>query len=279
MTPDPVSSIPSPRPPIRPRNPALSFDAADIPRHWFGGNVVATHMANGVNLLFPLGERFFVRSVRHYLDRIADDPELLAQVKGFSGQEGRHAHAHEEFFDVLRAQGFDLDAFMASYEKWAYDFMERITSPELRLSATVALEHYTAIMAENALRERLLDQAHPTMRALLLWHSSEEIEHKSVAFDVLKRVNPSYALRMSGLAFATVGLVGCWAAATAMLLRQDGMEPRAALAQLRENQRQHPVAKRVFLRGIREYLRPDFHPTDNDNAGLAMEYLATAGLT
>ena len=62
------------------RSPGV--DVSGVPRHWFGGNVVATHVANGVNLLFPAGERFFVRSVHHYLDRI-DDEHLRARVKGF----------------------------------------------------------------------------------------------------------------------------------------------------------------------------------------------------
>src|SRR5205085_1059747 len=137
-----------------------------IPRHWFGESGFASHLVNGVNLLFPDGERFFVRSVRHYLDRIADDPELLAQVKGFCGQEGRHAKAHEDFFEVLKAQGYELDGFMERYRRAAYVHLERVTTPALRLSATVALEHFTAIMAENAFRDGLLDQAHPTMRAL-----------------------------------------------------------------------------------------------------------------
>jgi predicted metal-dependent hydrolase len=37
-----------------------------------------------------------------------------------------------------------------------------------------------------------------------------------------------------------------------------------------------PIAKRVFLRGIRKYLRRDFHPDHDDNYGLAAELLARA---
>src|SRR5688572_2929871 len=91
------------------RSPQLQLD--EVPRHWFGGNPVASHLANGVNLLFPWGERFFVRSVRHYLDRIADDPALLAQVKGFFAQEGRHAAAHERYFEVMERQGYEIRPF------------------------------------------------------------------------------------------------------------------------------------------------------------------------
>ena len=227
-----------------------------------------------MNLLFPAGERFFVRSVKHYLDQL-DDPELVAQVRGFFGQEGRHAQAHERFFDTLREQGYDVDAILQPYEALAYGRIEKMTSPAIRLSVTVALEHFTAILAEDALQEGGdLSLAHPVMRQLLEWHALEELEHKSVAFDVLRAVNPSYVLRIAGLALATLALGAFWIQATRKLLAQDGMtlgDARRELSALRvtaENSGAHaskPIFTRVFLRGIREYLRPSFHPTDKDH--------------
>ena len=261
---------------ITPRSPRFAFE--DVPRHWFAGIPLATHLANGVNLLFPAGERFFVRSVRHYLDRI-DDPTLRAQVKGFFGQEGHHANAHEKYFRVLEAQGYDIQAFLKGYETIAFDVIEKLSPPALRLAVTAALEHYTAIMAENALEERVLDHAHPTMRALLLWHAAEEIEHKSVAFDVLKAVHPSYALRMAGLAMATLTMTSFWFAGTTMFLRQDRRRGvKNVMAEAGRLQNEQGLGKRVFFRGIREYIRRDFHPSQNDNFALAKSYLAEAGL-
>src|SRR5262245_60695687 len=70
------------RPNPVPRRMDFPFDES-IPRHWFAGNPVATHVINGLNLLFPAGERFFVRSVRHYVTRVYN-PELREQIKGFS---------------------------------------------------------------------------------------------------------------------------------------------------------------------------------------------------
>ena len=166
------------RGPIKPRHP--EFDFSGLPRRWFAGLAFPTHLANGANLLFPLGERFFVKSVRHFEKAIADDPALREAVRGFYAQEGRHAQAHEQYFDTLRAQGFDIDTFLKIYRTLAFDGLARLTGPELNLAITAALEHYTATLAEGALRDRMLDAAHPVMRALLLWHSAEEIEHKSV---------------------------------------------------------------------------------------------------
>lgn len=260
----------------RPRSPGVDLDAP-VPRHWFGGNAFATHVANGVNLLFPAGERFFVRSVNHYLDRV-QSPLLRAQIKGFFGQEGRHAKEHERVFRLLEEQGYDVARFLRFYEAVAFGFIERVSPPSLRLATTAACEHYTAIMAENALRLGLLQYAHPTMRQLLLWHAAEEIEHRAVAFDVLQEVNPSYGLRVAGLGMATLCLGGFWIIGAAMLIAQDRDVSRARLLADRQAARERRGDAGVFLRGLREYLRPDFHPSQSDTDRLAAQYLESVGL-
>lgn len=260
-----------------PRPRALRFRFDDVPRDWFGGNVVASHVANGVNLLFPAGERFFVRSVHHYMDRI-DDPLLRERVRGFAGQEGRHAAAHEQYFEALRHQGYDVDTFLRLYQRVAYGFIERASPPALRLSTTAACEHFTALLAEFALRRRVLDLAHPAMRDLLLWHAAEEIEHRSVAFDVLERVSPGRAMRVAGLAMASACLGGFWIAGALALLAQEPQLSRAdKLRQWREARARRGDAS-IFRRGVREYLRADFHPAKNPIDHLASEYLASAGI-
>lgn len=258
--------------PVRPRK--RRFDFTGVPRHWFGGEPVPTHVVNGLTLIFPWGERFFVRSVRHYLDRI-DDPALRDQVRGFFGQEGTHAREHERMFAMLEAQGYELASFLSRYER-ASERIEAFFGPPMRLAVTAAAEHFTAILGEHALGEPILERAHPVVRELLYWHAAEELEHKAVAFDVLQHVHPSYALRMAGLALATVLVGGWWITAARHLFRQERL-PRAELfAGLRRLVRERPVMRDTFLRGIREYARRDFHPMDHDNLHLAADYFATA---
>ena len=267
----------------------LDVDFGPVPRHWLAGSAPATAIANGVNMLFPHGERFFVRSVKHFLDRpeIDDggrgsldriDPELRAQIKGFFGQEGRHARAHDRFNEILRQQGYEIDRFLSSYERLS-KWIEARTSPKLRLAVTAASEHFTAIMAEGALTHGMLDAAPAEMRALLAWHAAEEIEHKHVAYDVLQQVDPSYALRLAGLIYATLTLGGFWFAASRMLLRQEQLTPWQALRQLRALPNRQPVIRRVFGAGIRDYIRRDFHPNQLDNRGLAARWFAARGMT
>jgi predicted metal-dependent hydrolase len=261
--------------PIVPRD--LDVDFANVPKHWLAGNATATAISNGVNMLFPHGERFFVRSVKHFLDRI-DDPELRMQIKGFFGQEGRHAKAHDDFNAILRAQGYEVDRFLDAYKRLS-DWIDAHTSPELHLATTAAAEHFTAIMAEGVFTRDLLDSASPEMRKLLAWHAAEEIEHKAVAYDVLQKIDPSYALRLRGLLLATVTLGGFWLWGAITLLRQDGRGIRSVLADLRAMRREDPIIRRVFVRGIREYLRRDFHPSQNRTEELAAAWFAARGMT
>ena len=256
---------------------ALDVDLSTVPRHWLAGNAVGTAIANGVNMLFPHGERFFVRSVKHFLGEI-DDPELRAQIKGFFGQEGRHAHAHDEFNAVLRAHGFAIDGFLARYAAIS-SWIEQRVPAKLNLAGTAAAEHFTAILAEGAFSNGILDALDPRMQQLLAWHAAEEIEHKAVAYDVLQQIDPSYALRIAGLAYATLMLAGFWAWATAMLLRQEKLGARGIVRELGRMRRQDPVIRRVFTAGIRQYLRREFHPRDNADDQLAATWFAARGLT
>lgn len=266
---------------IRVRKMDFPFATSDIPRWWLHENPVLTQVANGLNLLFPPGERFFIRSVKHYLDRI-EDPELRARVKGFFGQEGRHGHEHERYNRILEQQGYDIQRFLRLYERVAFGMIEPRFPPILRLSATVALEHFTASMAEMALTTSFLDGAHPTMRQLLRWHAAEEIEHKAVAFDVLREVDPRYSIRVAGLAIATSQLLGWWMVATAMLMAQENLTREERRRWRDEGERVRIASEgrermKLFRRAILDYLRPSFHPDDRDDYHLARDYLASVG--
>jgi uncharacterized protein len=258
------------------RAPRLGF--SEVPKHWFADSAAATHVVNGVNLLFPAGERFFVRSVLRYLSRLDEEGlhDLVVRAKGFFGQEGRHAGAHEKFFDTIREQGYEIDRFLAWYDRIAYRFIEKNSPHALSLAVTVALEHFTAILAEDALRDdaAMLEHAHPELRRLLTWHAVEELEHKSVAFDVLAAVHPSYALRMAGLVLGSACLGGFWIVATKDLLEQDGLTLRDAARELNRLRIGSSIGHRVFLRGILEYVRPAFHPDDKDHRPLIERTLA-----
>ena len=261
---------------------APRFDLSEVPREWLAGSSRASTIVNALSLIFPEGERFFIRAVKDHEAWWRDDPELTARVRGFFGQEGRHGHEHDRMNRMLEAHGYEVEGFLRWYSALAYERIEPMVPPHLRLATTVALEHMTSTLAEVAFTTEVLDDAHPSMRALLLWHATEEIEHKSVTWDVLERVDPSMRTRVAGFAIASAVLGLFWSTAYAMLLRQERALPRPET-------RPDPAVLERFRRGVRrgiaitaravgQYLRPDFHPDEHDNSALARDYVALAGL-
>lgn len=260
------------------RKPGLHFDQS-IPRYWLKNNIVATHFFNGLNMLFPDGERFFVKAVHDHLDRITD-PVLLEQAKGFAGQEGQHANQHEKYFDALRAQGYRIDPFLERFHTFIR-LTTRWFPASLRLAITAGAEHYTAIFGSGVIEDsELLADAHPAMRKLIIWHATEEIEHKAVAFDVLQATHPSYLLRIAGYLIATICLFSWAILGTRMLIKQDGVSRRVA----REHERRMMVrdggAGRRRLKAMAlAYFRPRFHPNDTNELALAHQRLNEIGMT
>ncbi len=47
---------------------------------------------------------------------------------------------------------------------------------------------------------------------------------------------------------------------------------------MNSERKRDPIIRRVFLRGIRQYLRRDFHPNDNNDKQLAAEWFAARGM-
>ena len=150
--------------------------------------------------------------------------------------------------------------------KWSID------RKKLALSTTVALEHYTAIMAEVALEKesKLLEGIPEEMTRMLQWHAAEEIEHKSVAFDVLKEVDDSYLLRIKGMILASLDLTFYVGMGQIIFMSQDKTIKLEELPShlFRFIKKTTPIFKGI-LANVADYFRPDFHPNDNDNLFMA----------
>jgi predicted metal-dependent hydrolase len=164
---------------------------------WLDDNTLLTAVFNGMSITFPAGEKFFIDSVRHFAGDVTD-PVLKNHIKGFCGQEGFHRREHQRYNEALcDARGYDLEKLEGKLTRrlvWA----QKNLSPMQNLAITVAIEHFTAVLAELLLRtDSVMDKADPSMRDLWRWHAAEEMEHKSVAFDVYRAVGGSEALRLS----------------------------------------------------------------------------------
>lgn len=251
------------------------FDPETVPKYWFGGNASASLRVNAINLVFPEGERFFVRSVRRHLSAI-EDPALRQRARQFFAQETLHGHEHDRATAVLTHQGFEIESWLTWYRELAYERIEPRVPAVLCLSVTAALEHLTASLANYHLTTDPMHRAAPVMQDLMRWHASEEIEHKSVAFDVLQTVNDSWLIRVIGMVLAVIGFLFFWGSGWRHLTSQDPNITRARLRADREEVRSWGIhdARRAVLSYGFAYIRPGFHPDDVEDYPLAAAALA-----
>jgi predicted metal-dependent hydrolase len=254
----------------------ISFEASlqDLPKHFAAdGDLILSHLAAGLSAVFPDGEDFFVRSVRHFRDQISD-PELKRQVAGFIGQEAMHGREHRAFNNRLDELGYPTKRFERLTKK-GLAIRERLLSPRSNLAATAALEHFTATLAEMVLTDEQVRGmfGHQEVKNLFLWHALEESEHKAVAFDVYRAVGGTERMRvvtMNILRFAFVA--GMTLQVIVSLLGDRATYRRGNLRQSLRRFLKSPVLKRELWDQLRDYNRHDFHPDDSDTTALVEQW-------
>lgn len=237
--------------------------------HVYGPYV--THFFNAMSLMFPAGERYFIDSVRYYRDCI-DDPELKKQVLGFIGQEAMHTREHVEYNALLDAAGLPamrLDRFITKL----LDYGRKKLPPSIQLAQTVALEHYTAMMAGLLLDDpRRIEGSVPSYVQVWTWHALEETEHKSVSFDVwnavIKPGPKRYLMRTLTMLQITVMfwvIVFCFHVRLIAADRPHGHRLRNSWILVRFLFSRRGVFPCIALDWLR-FFKPSFHPWDHDNS-------------
>lgn len=247
---------------------------SDVPRHYAeDGDLVLSHIGAALSAVFPDGEDFFVRSVRHYRDQITD-PALKKQVGGFIGQESVHGREHRAFNDRLGQLGYPTKKF-EHFTKKGLELRWKLAPAITNLAATAALEHFTATLAELVLtNEEVRDHfGHPAVRELFVWHALEESEHKAVAFDVFKAAGGSERTRVWTMKAIRVGFVlGMgFQILVSLLLDRATYNPRTLIRSL-NRVRKSPLLKRELWLQLKDYDRPDFHPDDRDTTELVAQW-------
>jgi uncharacterized protein len=245
------------------RRPGFNF-TEDYNRYWFKDNILLTHMLNSLHIVFPAGERFFVNSLKTFEKDVTDEI-LRKRIKNFIGQETQHGMQHEKFWDTLEKQGLHPTEYANWYAEHAYTHVqlntEKALGTEISLAVTAALEHYTAALAEVATELEIWNDMPEELADLLRWHALEELEHKSVSYDVLKAVKVNYTMRTLGLVIGSLSLGYYTAAGMIHFFQKDNNKSTFKIF------RDLPVFLQSFGRVslkvapiILKYLDPDFHP-------------------
>ncbi len=240
-------------------------------RWWLRGDPIATAFYNALSVTFPRGEAFFIESVRAFRDGA---PEKLAgEIRSFVTQEVLHTREHVAFNKRMTDAGYNI----TNLEKKVAETLELTKGrPEvLNLGVTMALEHYTAIMAQQILTDpRIMKGAGQEEADLWRWHAIEEIEHKGVAYDTwlhaTKDWTRSKRWRVKSLLMLIV-TTRFWPKryhGVIELLAQDGITGPKAHARVLWFLLGSPgILRKLFLPWA-SFFMPGFHPWNHDDRHL-----------
>ncbi len=218
---------------IQPRK--VKFEWQNTPVDWIPQQPFASYFINQINTMLPAGEFWFCRLYNRVLPRI-QDPKLKADVQAFIRQEAMHAKAHQSANDQYLAARHispkrNLAVMQYLFEKILADQpfgkdLPQFLEPQwdiLRLGIIATVEHMTCVLGKYALyntRWQMMG-ADPELLDLIKWHGAEEIEHRSVAFDLYQHLGGSYLARYYLSVLVIILVLGLWVDGVAHLMVQD----------------------------------------------------------
>jgi uncharacterized protein len=274
---------PSPTPAdlqIQPRN-VMFARGRNAARWWNGGDAVATAFYNSLSLTFPKGEAFFIDSVRNFRDSVPAPQQ--AQIDAFIKQEAAHSREHSHLNNQVEQAGYDVGPMHADLDSRLAEMKDQ--PPIFGLVTTVALEHFTAIIAHACLKsERHFKNASPDAARLWKWHAIEEIEHKGVAYDTFlaatQKLSSYKRWKFRSLVMLHISYTFLQGRVRAMrqFLKQDGMDGPRTWLRIFSYLLIYPGLLRQIFPAWLSFFRPGFHPWQHDDRALAAEHEARLGL-
>ena len=285
---------------LKPR--LVQFDLSQSPLHWIPNDPLATHIINGINILLPEGELWFCRVYNQALPLITD-PDLREDVKGFIRQEAIHSRAHTKAEQFLNQHGMLTQPFRDKVE-WTFKQLladtpfnlRPLNSPALekrwlifRVGVIAAIEHFTGVLGQWCMDNTSWDKADPTMADLFRWHLAEEVEHRTVAFDLFAHLCKTelgfYISRQALMALVFPLFIYFIAEGGRSLARQDSntyaqwIGRRSVIRLLFELERVGKATENVptfsfLMAATLRWISPRFHPIHEGNTEQALAYLA-----
>jgi predicted metal-dependent hydrolase len=274
----------------------VQFDWSQTPLHWIPGQPYASHFINEINMLLPAGEFWFCKIYNQALP-LVKDAKLREDVQGFIRQEAMHARAHDgAIAEYLSAHGIETESYMRRMN-WLFEValadapfgrkLPRLAQKQwllFRLGLIAAVEHMTCVLGKYALDQHKWDElgADPVLLDLIRWHGAEEVEHRSVAFDLYKHLGGSYPTRYYLMTLTFPLVFGLWVAGAAHLMRQDPALAKNKPSLLRpwiwlewERQARAGLLPSVFWLASQElrYLNPWYNPEHEASTEQALAYL------
>ncbi|MDC0662502.1 metal-dependent hydrolase [Marinobacter sp. SS21] len=289
------------RHPLKARRVQFSFD--ETPLYWLRDDPFSTHMINGIHMLLPEGELWFCRVYNQALPLVTDE-HLRADVEGFIRQEAVHSRAHSKAQIYLEQHGLQLDDYLGKVN-WLFktflgekplglNALDRKAFKKhwliLRVGLIATIEHFTGVLGQWAMDNTSWEETgDASMVDLFKWHLAEEVEHRTVAFDLFEHLCRTqlgfYAGRQVLMAIVFPLFVYFLVEGGRTLYRQDADPairkhgsssiPRI----LQELERVGNATKNVptfsfLVKATLRWVSPSFNPIDEGDTQQALDYLA-----
>lgn len=285
---------------ITPRK--VAFDLSKSPLHWLPGDSFSSHMINGIHLLLPAGELWFCRVYNQALPYVTDDA-LRQDVRAFIEQEAIHARAHRHGEDWLKDKhGMDVSEYRTRVD-WLFrqllgDQPLGYKLPEsmemrwliLRVGLIAGIEHFTGMLGDWCMNSKGWDDGDPVVADLFRWHLAEEVEHRTVAFELFEHLCKTklgfYISRQAVMAIVFSIFIYAISEGYRSLADQDKQDKKfrrlskallpVLLWELQRMGRKtdHVPTFTYLLRRTALWLKPSFHPITEGDTEQALAYLA-----
>ncbi|MUM19783.1 metal-dependent hydrolase [Mycobacterium sp. CBMA271] len=267
----------------------VAFDFSSSPLQWIPGESVASHSLSALNFLLPAGEQVFVDVFSRALPHIKDE-KLREAVVGFIGQEQIHSDTHDHaLLEFFGQHGIDVRPLRDLTDRALATFKQQMNQlpPKVQYRVMVegvaiiaGIEHLTATAGDWLLNHDFEKfGADPVITDMFRWHGAEEVEHRSVAWDLARHLGVGRVRMMAyfigSCATIPVGLVFLsW-----LLARADPALPKMGMVRWifetnRAMKRGSALSWSVMGEGFRSFLRPGFTPESIGDSAQAVAYLA-----
>lgn len=182
----------------------MQFDfTPDMERVFVKDDPAASYTFLGTWMMLPYLEPYLIRSMRQALPHITD-AALQEDLKRFCAQEGEHFKQHAQANELIRdlVPGFAAlkpieEALDAEFKAFSKD-----KPMKFNLAYAEGFESMTSAFSRTQLETHMFDRTSSPLGDLARWHVMEEVEHRTVAFDVYEHVVGSYWYRLR---------IGLWA--------------------------------------------------------------------
>jgi predicted metal-dependent hydrolase len=164
---------------------------------WAGGSPTVSYFTLGLSLYLPYLEPYIIKALRSATHLVKSD-DVLDKIDKFCRQEAQHYKQHEKFNALIHERDYPGLAEIEARCKAEFDDWLENKPLKYNVGFVEGFESYTTQGAVASLNGGALSGPNVDQKIadLFRWHLTEEIEHRTVAFDVWEHIYGDYVYRV-----------------------------------------------------------------------------------